>query len=32
MAESVDKFLTFNEFKVLEGKGKIKKKKQMKKL
>lgn len=27
MAESVDKFLTFNEFKVLEGKGKITKKK-----
>jgi hypothetical protein len=27
MAESVDKFLTFNEFRVLEGKGKITKKK-----
>jgi hypothetical protein len=26
MAESVDKFLTFNEFRVLEGKGKISKK------
>jgi hypothetical protein len=27
MADSVDKFLTFNEFRVLEGKGKITKKK-----